>query len=74
MGGMHGKKCEDCGVAMTRRVTFSNEVGRSTNAITRCGTCYLRNRRSFRFRRTVKELMAQIGEDLVIACILEATE
>jgi hypothetical protein len=66
------KKCKDCKVPITRRVTYSSEHGKGGKALVRCGPCYLKNRRSFRFRRTVKRLVGEMGEELVTACILEA--
>lgn len=67
-------RCKDCEVQITKRVTFSSEMYKSNKQIIRCGSCYLKNRRTFRFRRTVKALVATIGEDLVSACILEDLE
>jgi len=66
-------RCRDCKVPLTRRVTYSTEMT-SFKGIARCGPCYLRNRRSFRFRKTVKKLVAVVGEDLIAACILEVEE
>jgi len=67
------RKCRDCKSAMTKRVTYSGEIYKSKGQV-RCGYCYLRNRKTYRFRKQVRGLIAVIGEDLIASCILEAGE
>ena len=70
---MKVRNCRDCKQPVNKRVTYSGELYRSKGAV-RCGYCYLRNRKAFRFRKEVRALVAVIGEDLVASCILEAGE
>ena len=64
-------RCIDCQQLLTKRVTYSGEFYQVAKPNPRCGKCYLRNRRSFRFRREVTRLTEQIGTDFMAAIILE---
>ena len=68
---MLSRRCIDCDVVITKRVTYSSEYNQVASKTPRCGKCYLRSRRSFRFRQEVKLLCEQIGTDLVAALVLE---